>query len=178
MDNRLATSAVRLDDWALARSLLESALERARALGSTYLENEAIGFLAAVEKHDGNTERALELARRYVELSRQIGFLYFEANALNDVAELCVELGRLDEAEEHAVAGLELSLRMEDRQFAVYALGLLALTAKARGGMSAGIGLNYNSQNWRYDAQGTWNYGRDVGYGYGVKLGPGSMQLF
>ena len=41
-----------------------------------------------------------------------------------------------------------------------------------------GIGLNYNSQNWRLDSSGTWNYGRDVGYGYGVKLGAGSMQLY
>ena len=56
------------------------------------------------------------------------------------------------------------------------------LTAKARGGMSLPIGLNYNSQNWRKDVIGgsnvTWNYGRDLGYGYGFKLGAGSMQLF
>ena len=51
------------------------------------------------------------------------------------------------------------------------------LTAKARGGLSLGIGLNYNSQNWRQDGSVNWNYGRDVGYGYGVKLGAGSMTL-
>ena len=59
------------------------------------------------------------------------------------------------------------------------------LTAKARGGMSRPIALNYNSQNWRKDVISgsvgstvTWNYGRDLGYGYGFKLGAGSMQLF
>jgi hypothetical protein len=52
------------------------------------------------------------------------------------------------------------------------------LTAKGRGGMSLPIGLNYNSQNWRQDTAGTWNYGRDIGYGYGVRTGVGSIQQF
>ena len=53
------------------------------------------------------------------------------------------------------------------------------LSAKGRGGMGLGIGLNYNSQNWREDAGGvTWNYGRDIGYGYGFRIGAGSIQQF
>jgi len=51
------------------------------------------------------------------------------------------------------------------------------LTAKGRGGLTLPIALNYNSQNWRKDIA-TWNYGRDIGYGYGMKLGAGSIQMF
>jgi hypothetical protein len=57
-----------------------------------------------------------------------------------------------------------------------YSLPLLQ--AKARGGMTVGIGLSYNSQNWRQDTVATWNYGRDNGYGYGFRVGAGSMQQF
>ena len=44
--------------------------------------------------------------------------------------------------------------------------------------MSLGIGLNYNSQSWRKEPGATWNYGRDLGYGYGFRVGAGSMQQY
>ena len=45
----------------------------------------------------------------------------------------------------------------------------------SRGGMSASINLNYNSQLWREDANGIWNLGGDVGFGYGWRLLIGSI---
>jgi RHS repeat-associated protein len=45
----------------------------------------------------------------------------------------------------------------------------------ARGGWSASFNLSYNSQNWRKDPGGTWELGRDVGYGYGWRLQAGSL---
>jgi len=45
----------------------------------------------------------------------------------------------------------------------------------ARGGWSASFNLSYNSQNWRQDPGGTWQLGRDVGYGYGWRLQAGSL---
>ena len=51
-------------------------------------------------------------------------------------------------------------------------------SAATAGGVSVGLSLNYNSQNWRQDPAGIWNYGRDIGYGYGFRLLAGSMQLF
>lgn len=51
------------------------------------------------------------------------------------------------------------------------------VTAKTRGGMSATFSLNYNSQNWRKDAGGSWKLGRDVGYGFGWRVQAGSITL-
>ncbi|MGJ5820991.1 RHS repeat domain-containing protein, partial [Paludibaculum fermentans] len=36
-----------------------------------------------------------------------------------------------------------------------------------RDGSKLTLSLHYNSQNWRSDSNGTWNMGRDIGYGYG-----------
>jgi RHS repeat-associated protein len=49
------------------------------------------------------------------------------------------------------------------------------LKAMGRGGWSVPFGLSYNAQQWRQDGGGTWNLGRDVGYGYGWKLQAGSI---
>ncbi len=50
--------------------------------------------------------------------------------------------------------------------------------AMGRGGWGVGFNLTYNSQNWRYDPNGYWQLGRDLGYGYGWKLLAGSLTPF
>ena len=47
--------------------------------------------------------------------------------------------------------------------------------AQARSGWGVGFNLTYNSQNWRYDANSSWKYGVDVGYGFGWRLMAGSI---
>jgi hypothetical protein len=42
-------------------------------------------------------------------------------------------------------------------------------------GWGVSLKLNYDSQMWRKDAGGTWNSGRDVGYGLGWRLLAGSI---
>jgi hypothetical protein len=49
------------------------------------------------------------------------------------------------------------------------------LKAVGRGGWGVNFNLTYNSQNWRQDSGGTWQFGRDVGYGHGWKLLAGSL---
>ena len=49
------------------------------------------------------------------------------------------------------------------------------LKALGRGGWGVGFSLNYNSQNWRQDPAGTWQLGRDVGYGYGWRMQAGAL---
>ncbi|HLG96093.1 MAG TPA: RHS repeat-associated core domain-containing protein [Bryobacteraceae bacterium] len=49
------------------------------------------------------------------------------------------------------------------------------LKAMARGGWGVGFSLSYNSQNWRQDAGGTWEFGRDIGYGFGWRMQAGSL---
>jgi hypothetical protein len=47
--------------------------------------------------------------------------------------------------------------------------------AQSRSSWGVGFNLNYNSQNWRYDSGGNWNFGGDVGYGFGWQLLAGSL---
>ena len=51
------------------------------------------------------------------------------------------------------------------------------LKAQARSGWGVGFTLNYNSQNWRFDAGAgsNWKFGNDVGYGFGWRLMAGSI---
>ena len=49
------------------------------------------------------------------------------------------------------------------------------LKAQGRGGWGIGFNLVYNSQTWRQDSGGSWEYDGDVGYGFGWKLLAGSI---
>jgi RHS repeat-associated protein len=49
------------------------------------------------------------------------------------------------------------------------------LRAMGRGVWGQTFALNYNSQLWRLDSGGTWNLGKDVGYGWGWRLMAGSI---
>ena len=49
------------------------------------------------------------------------------------------------------------------------------INAMQRGGASVGFNLTYNSQNWRQDSGGAWQFGIDTGYGFGWQLMAGSL---
>ena len=49
------------------------------------------------------------------------------------------------------------------------------LKAQGRNGFGVGFNLVYDSQNWRKDSGGVWEFGADVGYGYGWRLLAGSI---
>ena len=49
------------------------------------------------------------------------------------------------------------------------------LSAQGRGGWAVPFALSYNSQMWRKDPGGTWNLGKDVGFGFGWRLLAGSI---
>ena len=49
------------------------------------------------------------------------------------------------------------------------------LSAQGRNGWSVGFNLIYDSQNWRKDSGGVWEFGADVGYGFGWRLMAGSI---
>jgi hypothetical protein len=67
-------------------------------------------------------------------------------------------------------AGEQIDLRSGNLNFR-----LPLVKAVGRGGSGFGLGLSYNSTNWRQDPGGTWQLGHDVGYGYGWKLQAGSI---
>jgi hypothetical protein len=49
------------------------------------------------------------------------------------------------------------------------------LNARGRNGWSVNFNLIYNSQNWRKDSGGIWEFGADTGYGYGWRIMAGSI---
>ena len=49
------------------------------------------------------------------------------------------------------------------------------LHAQGRNGSGVNFNLIYNSQNWREDSGGIWEFGADTGYGYGWRLMAGSI---
>ena len=67
-------------------------------------------------------------------------------------------------------AGEQIDMRSGNLNFS-----MPLVKAMSRGGWSASFNLAYNSQNWRQDPGGTWQLGRDIGYGYGVRLQAGSL---
>jgi hypothetical protein len=67
-------------------------------------------------------------------------------------------------------AGEQIDMRSGNLNFSMPLVKVMG-----RGGWSAGFSLGYNSQNWRQDPGGTWQLGRDIGYGYGVRLQAGSL---
>jgi tetratricopeptide (TPR) repeat protein len=131
--HRLSTIAIEREDWERCSTLLEENLVRARALGSTFLEAEALGGLAWVRRHDGDLDAALELSRRHVALSRALGFGWFVVIGGGNLAECALEAGRLDEAERACQDALRFSRSMGDRRLTVWLLAVMAATTRRRG---------------------------------------------
>ena len=67
-------------------------------------------------------------------------------------------------------AGEQIDMRSANLNFTMPLVKILG-----RGGWSTSFNLSYNSQNWRQDPGGIWQLGRDIGYGYGVRLQAGSL---
>ncbi len=132
--HRLHTIACEAGEWATARELVEENLVRARALGSRFLEAEALGGLATVEQFGyGDFERAIELYRLHLKLSRELGFNWFLALSGGNLAECELRLGRLDAAEVDARAALALSQEMYDPRIMTWLVLVLAVIAARRG---------------------------------------------
>jgi non-specific serine/threonine protein kinase len=131
--HRLWSIAFETEQWERARAIVEENLVRARALGSRFLEVEALGGIAAGDMHDGNVERARDGFREHVELSRELGFNWFVALGGGSLAECELELGRIDEAEDSARAALALTRQMDDRRLTAWMLLVLAVAAARRG---------------------------------------------
>jgi predicted ATPase len=122
-----------LKDPEKARELLNESLEQYRRAGSERGESEVLGGLGYVSEKEGDREGALELFSRAAEQAAEVGFTWWEAGMLAAIAEVLIELDRLDEAEPAARRQLELSRGIGDRQSSVFGLVLLAWLAARRG---------------------------------------------
>jgi predicted ATPase len=131
--HRVAVSDINGGDLPGAKMVLEDNVVRARELGSTFLEAEALGALGSIEYGLGNVESAIELMRRHVELSNQLGFLWFVAVGLVNLAEYGLELGDLEEAERAGRECAAVCRAIGDVRVGAAALGTLAAVARRRG---------------------------------------------
>jgi predicted ATPase len=116
-----------------ARELFEQGLEQYRRAGSERGESEVIGGLGYVSQVEGDQEVALDLFSRAAEQAAEVGFTWWEVYMLGAIAEVMIELNRLDEAESAARRHLELARGIGDRQSSVYGLVLTAYLAGRRG---------------------------------------------
>src|SRR2546430_9541649 len=104
-----------LQDTKKARELLNESLEYFRRAGSSRGESEAIGGLGYVAREEGDYEEAVELFSRAAELSVETGFTWWEVGMLAALANVLLELGRLDEAEAAARRARQLAHAIRDR---------------------------------------------------------------
>lgn len=104
----LAARALDRGDSMLARNLAQSVLIAAKASGDLGSEGWALARLAHCDMVDARLARAIETSRRAARLFQRIGDAQGEAVALTTLANVCVLLGRHDEAVESAALCVRL----------------------------------------------------------------------
>jgi tetratricopeptide (TPR) repeat protein len=130
---RLGYNALARGDRAAAKPLLEKGREMGRHHGGTRLAPQVLRALGFIAYEEGDHEAGVAMLRESVDRSARIGFLWWQAGALADLARVYLELGSTEEADAAAREILELARRMNDRAHAVEALAMLASVASARG---------------------------------------------
>jgi len=131
--HRLALMSIRRGDRTRARDLAAESLALARRIPFPKLEPQALGTLGNVAWADGDREHALAILLRAAELAEDVGFAWWHAGILQNLAAFGTELGRLDDAERWAQQSLEIARSIEARHRVVEALAELAAIARRRG---------------------------------------------
>jgi tetratricopeptide (TPR) repeat protein len=93
--------------------------------------------MSQVEREMDQREAALEHVRAAVELFKKLGDFGYYLLALNNLAELCTELGKLDEAELLARQALALSPTQRPDLQRAFTVELLGMVLLARGDAGA-----------------------------------------
>jgi tetratricopeptide (TPR) repeat protein len=130
---RLGYNALGRGERAAAKSLLAKGREMGLHHGGTRLAAQVLRALGWLAYEEGDHEAGVAMLRESVDTSARIGFLWWQAGALSDLARVYLELGSMEEADAAAREILELARRMNDRAHAVEALAMLASVASARG---------------------------------------------
>ncbi len=119
--------------WDEARRVREDQLVMVRDAGYYELENTYLNH--AIDEFYGHDEvtRALELARQGVELARETGNRWHEADMLLALGDMQAEQGAGDEAVEAGKQALEVARALHDDYRMFYAQGVLAAGHRAKG---------------------------------------------
>ena len=130
---RLGATASNMGDVAKARPLLEESLARLRAVGDTRVELQVVGVLGFVAAQEGDLAQARALMTESATRAAEVGFSWWQNVMLSGLAEIDLEAGDYDAAEQSASEILRMARRMGERQQTVYGLALLACVASGRG---------------------------------------------
>jgi predicted ATPase/class 3 adenylate cyclase len=131
--HRLANGELARGNLAAARLLSEESRERLRRVRFRKGELLAFTTLGEVELEEGNHERGLRLLREGATLADEIGFLWWKATTLSSIAEHLVRRGRVAEAQQPAREALREAHGLDERQWRIFALALLARMAAETG---------------------------------------------
>jgi predicted ATPase/DNA-binding SARP family transcriptional activator len=134
LDYRLGLVALHRDDnRELPRVLWERSLEIFRREGDVIGELQMVGDLGMLDLRFGDYERGRGRVAASIEMARDVGWHWWEAQKHLRLGEAALDRGFPEEAEEQARRALPLAVRMANRQFVLHALAILARTAWARG---------------------------------------------
>jgi hypothetical protein len=141
--------------------LLEASLAEAREIGHPIGECQALGFLTHKAYGEGDVDQAISLALESAAIAARLGWTWWEAGEYANAASMERELGRFDDAEQHAARELELGLGLGDRRLMVFAGAELASIAAERGNATrAGLLWGAVESETRTRLVGQWESGR------------------
>ena len=132
VEQMLAVSAWRQEDWDRMRELTEHSLELSQGRFG-FIETSNYWLLGQLALLDGDLERAIELTRRGTEMAHDAAWDWWESGQRHELLMLNIRRGDLDEAEREGLVALEMERAQENRLWALYTLAGLAQAALARG---------------------------------------------
>jgi predicted ATPase/class 3 adenylate cyclase len=132
VEQMLAVSAWRRQDWDRMRELTEHSLKVARGR-FPFIETSDYWLLGQLALNDGDIERAVELTRRGTEMAHAAGWTWWESGQRHELLMLALRRGELEEAEREGLTALEMERAQENRLWTLYTLAGLAQVALARG---------------------------------------------
>ncbi len=132
VEQMLAVSAWRKEDWDRMRELTEHSQELAQGR-FPFIETSNYWLLGQLALLDDDLERAIELTRRGTEMAHAADWVWWESGQRYELLMLNLRRGDLDEAEREGRVALEMERAQENRLWAMYTLAGLAQVALARG---------------------------------------------
>ncbi|MGH3054523.1 MAG: ATP-binding protein, partial [Gaiellaceae bacterium] len=132
VEQMLAVSAWRKEDWDRMRELTEHSLELSRGR-FPFIATSNYWLLGQLALLDDDLEGAIELTRRGTEMAHATDWAWWESGQRHELLMLNLRRGDLDEAEREGRVALEMERAQENRLWALYTLAGLAQVALARG---------------------------------------------
>jgi predicted ATPase/class 3 adenylate cyclase len=132
VEQMLAVSAWRQEDWDRMRELTEHSQELAQGRFA-FIETSNYWLLGQLALLDGDLERAIELTRQGTEMAHAAAWVWWESGQRYELLMLNLRRGDLDEAEREGRVALEMERAQENRLWSMYTLAGLGQVALARG---------------------------------------------